>query len=458
MEALAAIGLASNVFQFIDFALSLVSTFTQIHGSTEGSTAELLNLETVYDKLQECDLDLTITSSEQIPEGDPLMKQLLAIQKLALTARADCERLLTLVRELRIEHGSESRWKSTVMAIKTGFKGREIAGLDVNLRRTRATLTLHICVITSKYCTALNTVCIQLRSTSKAYHLEQHEQLENIEQMLEAIQARIEAAEPHELSDIDELAKQMTDLTLATRGVAYKQQVISSLGFPCRLLRHDSIPEAYHRTYEWVFHAENSTYDKVARKKIGVLKWMESGTGIFWVSGKPGSGKSTFMKFVADNQQTVTGLSKWAAPHTAIVASHYFWVHGTPIQKSRQGLLQTLLFELFRQHPPLIDAIYDKPWSAPSYSDSVVNNGWGLLKLQRLLRDIADRKDSPFRLCLFIDGVDDYDGDHALSEHILALSRSPHVKLCISSRGWNVFEDAFGQFDKLYMSSPTATF
>ncbi|KAK6071153.1 hypothetical protein SCUP234_09856 [Seiridium cupressi] len=191
MEALAAVGLASNVFQFIDFALSLVSTFTQIHGSTEGSTAELLNLETVYHKLQECDLDLTITSSEQIPEGGPLMKQLLAIHKLALTARADCERL----------------FDSTVMAIKTGFKGREIAGPDVNLRRTRATLTLHICVITSKYCTALNTVCIQLRSTSKAYHLEQHEQLEDIKQMLEAIQTRIEAAEPHELSDIDELAE-----------------------------------------------------------------------------------------------------------------------------------------------------------------------------------------------------------------------------------------------------------
>ncbi|KAK9787637.1 putative 2-hydroxyacylsphingosine 1-beta-galactosyltransferase [Seiridium cardinale] len=106
------------------------------------------------------------------------------------------------------------------MAIKTGFKGREIAGLDVDLRRTQATLTLHICVITSKYCTALNTVRMQLRLTSKAYHLEQHEQLEDIKQMLEAIQARTEVAEPHELSDIDELGKQMTELTLATKDVA----------------------------------------------------------------------------------------------------------------------------------------------------------------------------------------------------------------------------------------------
>ncbi|KAI8267651.1 hypothetical protein K4K58_007545 [Colletotrichum sp. SAR11_239] len=52
----------------------------------------------------------------------------------------------------------------------------------------------------------------------------------------------------------------------------------------------------------------------------------------------------------------------------------------------------------------------------------------------------------PLRMCLFIDGLDEYDSNHAeLCQVLLDMAKSPHVKICLSSRRWPVFERNFGQ-------------
>jgi hypothetical protein len=50
------------------------------------------------------------------------------------------------------------------------------------------------------------------------------------------------------------------------------------------------------------------------------------------------------------------------------------------------------------------------------------------------------------RFCFFIDGLDEFGGDHLeICETLLHLSKSTHIKMCLSSRPWNVFLDSFGQ-------------
>jgi len=50
------------------------------------------------------------------------------------------------------------------------------------------------------------------------------------------------------------------------------------------------------------------------------------------------------------------------------------------------------------------------------------------------------------KFCFFIDGLDEFDGEHIdFCESLTALKNLPNIKLCVSSRLWNVFEDAFGQ-------------
>jgi len=62
------------------------------------------------------------------------------------------------------------------------------------------------------------------------------------------------------------------------------------------------------------------------------------------------------------------------------------------------------------------------------------------------------------KYCMFIDGVDEFNGDHFEMCHILKeLSMCPNFKICLSSRPLNVFEDAFGLdlSQKLYIEKLT---
>ncbi|MCJ1458829.1 hypothetical protein MMC28_009203 [Mycoblastus sanguinarius] len=49
------------------------------------------------------------------------------------------------------------------------------------------------------------------------------------------------------------------------------------------------------------------------------------------------------------------------------------------------------------------------------------------------------------RFCVFVDGLDEYYGAHReLIDLLRSFAFSDHFKFCVSSRPWNVFEDAFG--------------
>jgi hypothetical protein len=50
----------------------------------------------------------------------------------------------------------------------------------------------------------------------------------------------------------------------------------------------------------------------------------------------------------------------------------------------------------------------------------------------------------PSKFCFFIDGLDEYEGDEEDIIRLLqSLATSPNVKICVSSRPWNAFIDAF---------------
>ncbi|KAH8884103.1 hypothetical protein GQ53DRAFT_797937 [Thozetella sp. PMI_491] len=138
------------------------------------------------------------------------------------------------------------------------------------------------------------------------------------------------------------------------------------------------------------------------------------------------------MKFVADDDATKSILSNWSHPKPVFVASHYFWSAGSTIQKSQEGLLLTLLFEIFRQCPDLLQSSCPKQWLAAPED----------LKGCKL----GERSDLKCKFCFFIDGLDEYQGDHLeICQALADMSKSAQIKLCVSSRPWNVFRDSFGR-------------
>ena len=89
--------------------------------------------------------------------------------------------------------------------------------------------------------------------------------------------------------DLDSLARQVASLQLSKRAVAQEQKVSESLTFAARPVRHATIQEAHSKTFQWVFDAKTDEKSSTA-----LARWLETESGIFWISGKPSSGKSTF--------------------------------------------------------------------------------------------------------------------------------------------------------------------
>ncbi|KAK0743836.1 hypothetical protein B0T18DRAFT_392541 [Schizothecium vesticola] len=95
----------------------------------------------------------------------------------------------------------------------------------------------------------------------------------------------------------------------------------------------------------------NSLASALSQEEARVAEWLKSGDGAFWITGKAGSGKSTLMKFIADHPGTVRLAAEFASPKRAFIAAHYVWGPGMSMQRSIQGLLQSLLYDIFRQYP-----------------------------------------------------------------------------------------------------------
>jgi hypothetical protein len=232
----------------------------------------------------------------------------------------------------------------------------------------------------------------------------------------------------------------------ATRGndTSTSFRFLKSLRFRAMEVRHSSITEAHEKTLEWLFS-----------KKYNFIQWLQSTGQIFWISGKPGSGKSTLLKFLVDNARMKTALKAWAGANTLVTASFFFWIAGTDMQKSQEGLLRSLLFQILKKHPQLMPATFPAQWQSlrSSHTDSELVI-WSRKELLDGFERLKNNQFSSARFFFVIDGLDEYEGDHTdLLDVLDGLMSSMNVKICLSSRPWNVFEAAFGdqQMQKLYM-------
>ena len=209
--------------------------------------------------------------------------------------------------------------------------------------------------------------------------------------------------------------------------------ILKSLQYSSMKFRHSAIAEAHPYTFQWMFSGN-------------FVDWLKSNESIYWISGKPGSGKSTLIKHLIDNPETVGNLRSWSQTTPLVTASFFFWALGGPMQKSQRGLLQSLLYELLAKCPELISVTLPSRWRQMGFRELESNsNVWTLQELLEALRRFREYGMTSNKFCFFIDGLDEYEGDHQmLIDFVKELVQSPNVKLCVSSRPWNVFEAAFG--------------
>ncbi|KAF4832970.1 hypothetical protein CGCTS75_v004249 [Colletotrichum tropicale] len=306
--------------------------------------------------------------------------------------------------------------------------------------RLKTTVTREIAHVLSSRISQLSQSLTMLESQNRYARPEHESQVDLMSRDLEhlRIQAQKHLSNPdatYTQADIEQLRVLLVRLAEAEDALL-ADTIVSSLNYTSRPIRLDSIPQAHQDTFQWAFDSR-------------LANWFLSGSGTFWISGKPGSGKSTFMKFISKHHRTKELLETWAGPTGRLaIATHCFWIAGTPIQKSWQGLLQSLLHDLLRGHPHAVSIACPNRWAAAKVGKwQAAAEPWSVEELAVALRALSTAERMPLRMCLFIDGLDEYDSNHAeLCQVLLDMAKSPHVKICLSSRRWPVFERSFGQY------------
>ena len=148
------------------------------------------------------------------------------------------------------------------------------------------------------------------------------------------------------------------------------------------------------------------------------------------------------MKYLTSEERSQNALKTWSQGKSLIVARHFFWNAGTPMQKSYQGLLQTILSQILSQHAEYIPIICKDrweaceehsilQWDALTRSNQVRHLQWSTKELSHTLELLVNLSPNKLSLCILIDGLDEYDGDHEeIVRLILKLADSSSVKIC----------------------------
>lgn len=231
----------------------------------------------------------------------------------------------------------------------------------------------------------------------------------------------------------------------------FAQFILQQLHFPKLSIREQRIPVAHQATFQWVFQPPSS--DQKPWTDFG--EWLKSESSLYWITGKPGAGKSTLMKFIGTQQLTTDLLQKPTSRDRPAVARFYSWNSGDKLQKTHEGLLRTLVHEVLQQFADLATKAFPNRWELYRLFGVLDTRPIEYPELQRRF-EYAIKSSPSTQFVFFIDDLDEFQGDHAdLVDYIRRLSEYSNTKLCVSSRPWNVFEDTFGSTPSLKVEDLT---
>ncbi len=254
---------------------------------------------------------------------------------------------------------------------------------------------------------------------------------------------------------------------------------IASLEYNGMIDRQNRIATAHESTFQWIYQ-DNQSQDQQSHsvRWSNFRQWLETDDQLYWITGKAGSGKSTLMKFLCsptaemalkDGAQEMLEtniarerchchpfLKRWAGPSRLVIASFYFWNSGMEIQMTHNGLLRSLLFQLVEQCPDIIPMVALKHWEPICLFGHRIER-WSthelFISLNRAIKILG--RDS--KICLFIDGLDESADGHERLISIFKdlISDNGHVKICVASRPWNIFQAALGERPSLRLEDLT---
>ncbi|KAI1111900.1 hypothetical protein F5Y14DRAFT_463963 [Nemania sp. NC0429] len=398
MDALSALDVARDILDITESTYDAPNIFP---------SAEEKDGATVPEKIRKFELEISkkhATLEQRLPTSpSPLMEDEQALLKLAYSCLEDSGVLLEAIGSiLKRLPGNTSQLleTDTIAWVRSELAG----GLSLEkIKQFSHAVTRYASSSLNSRTSELNKT-IQSLEDVRRYTRLQHERLVNPDTENSGASAEVSVASTE--ADIRIFSARLASLIEAEN--LFADRIVASLNYASRPARHNSVPQAHKSTFQWAFYSR-------------LAEWFRSGSGTFSVSGNPG------------HPRTKDLLTRWAGSADVLAMGvHLFWIAGTPIQKS---WLQSLLFDVCQAHPSVVSLISPGRWAAAKTAH------WRMTRSPAL----TSADDVPLKICFFIDGLDEYDSDHDKRCEVLCdMANSPHIKMCVSSRPWPVFERSFG--------------
>ncbi|KAI8714865.1 NACHT domain-containing protein [Fusarium sp. LHS14.1] len=454
MSGFEALGLACCVFQTISFTRETANVCKAIYQGQK--TPDSMLEENATAMIQAADEVKASCRLVSTPEE----KSLANIAEKCAEAAKNLETEVQKITKLHKKGDFPSAMRARARSL---WKKREIEELDDTLHRYTGTMQTLL----------INQICSQ----SKALELRQRQDFVKLDQKLQSFIANIAAGRTN-MEDLLQIEGNLTrehitvEATRAVKSVEahvtketqerelkaatenQRERLLGSLRFQEMNQRRNETTDPENATFKRIFQENDSTTnlgettesrydtdedntDEDYTDKIDVVwqhfvDWLRSGEGLFWVQGKPGSGKSTLVRYIIDDEATQTLLNQWHSG-TRII-SHFFWKIGTPMQNNIKGLFCSLLYQLLQDNEKLISFLIH---TFPLIQSKNYPYDWSDGDLERVLLTALEANEVAQPVCIFIDGLDEYngdDGDHGLMDTIQRLIKSDKVKLCVASR------------------------
>ncbi|VUC28665.1 unnamed protein product [Clonostachys rosea] len=489
MDPITAFQVAASVITFVDFGVKLIHVVREVCDSAEGVSEEN-RLRAAVNRSMRPILDAISTSEyAKIPEDEkPLYILALECQK----CHKEMDELLG-----HLPAKGHSRLDKLFSSFKAVRNEPELKRLEARLGKCLLQISAH-------------QIHIQGKRLAEFYQVLQT-QGNNGFQMVESMQKHVDSLRADIVQIQSKTAQDHISLVLACHKKAlapiFASRIQKSLGFQEIAERYNNVDAPKESTFSWILNdthsPANSRYtssdddtvllegsedsyldddidfivrrsqllnseeqNKRAQMRDKFITWLGSSDGIFHLTGVPGAGKSTIMKFIHDNPATKKELQKWAGGRTLCLAKHFFWRPGSALQHNLNGLLCSLLHDIFKTYPKLIanamPVYWKKAQQIPILSDAKIEIPPAMVEqtFLGLIQDEGINKDYCF--CFFIDGLDEFIGSDqqdftSLADLLTSWVRrsNGNLKICVSSREENAFMNAFQPDKRLQLHQLT---
>ncbi|KAM7201196.1 hypothetical protein V8F20_004942 [Naviculisporaceae sp. PSN 640] len=181
------------------------------------------------------------------------------------------------------------------------------------------------------------------------------------------------------------------------------------------------------------------------------VSWLQSSHSLFWVAGKPGSGKSTLVQHVATHPSRL--LARAGTKTGVITAAYFFNSQAGKLERSIEGLLRSLAHQLLAQSPALYEAMFPSASNTSLFRSTFLP--WSNGQLENSIRAAVEHLPNTIFMFL-LDGLDEFDGEaRVIARFTRSFSSRPpqNAKVCCSSRLYSDFQFELSSVPRLLVES-----